>query len=255
MDDVESWRTVDSVRTALSVVQALQDRGGAGVSEVADALDLAPSTVHAHLKTLEREQFVAQEGEQYHVGLRFFDVGGQAATRRPVYEYAVEKVEKLAEMTGERAQFIVEEHGRGYYLTTASAEQDVPLIAQIGRQRPLHSSAAGKAILAAMPRERVEAIADRWGLPALTEHTITDEEALFAELERVREQGYALNDEETTKGLKAVGAAIEDSDGDVVGAVSLATPSNRMQNRETETDLANQVLGIANEIELNIHHG
>jgi len=98
-------------------------------------------------------------------------------------------VEQLAEQTEERAQFIVEEHGRGVYLHTATGNHAVQVNSRLGRVKSLHNSASGKAILPQLPEERVEEIVDRWGLEASTENTITDYDELLAELELVRDRG------------------------------------------------------------------
>jgi DNA-binding IclR family transcriptional regulator len=253
MDD--SWRTIDAVRTSLRIATTLANRGGAGVSEVAESLDCAPSTVHAHLKTMEDEGFVVHRNAEYHPGLRFLDVGGAVAVERPGYDLATRKVSELAAETGERVQFVAEEGGRGYYLHTDTGDRAVQIDARVGKRNYLHASAAGKAILAALPEKRVDSIVAEWGLPALTDDTITTREELDAELARVRERGYAVNDGESIPGLRAVGVAVRDGAADVVGALSVSGPSNRMREEWGDADLTTRIRGIANELELTIQHG
>lgn len=254
MTTEDAWRTIESVQTALGIVQELVATDGAGVSELADRLELAPSTVHAHLKTLEQERFVVQRGEQYHPAMQFLDIGGHVAVGREEYSLATQKVTKLANETGERAQFVVEEFGRGYYLSTDTGDQAVQMDARIGKQRYLHASSAGKAILAALSADRVDEIIDRWGLPETTGNTITERDKLAAELEAVRERGYAVNREESISGLRAIGVSVQDPDGRVVGALSVSGPSNRLHEDRLTSDLATLIRGVSNEMELTLQH-
>lgn len=249
-----SWRTIDSVQTALQIVMALKEEDGARISELAGRLDMSPSTIHAHLKTLEADRFVVKKDDGYHLGLQFLDLGGHVATEREEFQLASKKVAELAAETGERAQFVVEEFGRGFYLTTETGERAALMNARIGKQRYLHVSSAGKAILAALPEQRVEEIIDRWGLPKVTDNTITDKDVLYDELETVRQQGYAVNREESIPGLRAIGVSVQRYDGEVIGSLSVSGPTNRMHEERVESDLVNLIRGMANEMELTIHH-
>lgn len=246
--------SITTVETSLRVIDAIASLDGARVSEVAEHLDIPVSTVHGHLKTLHEQSYLAKEGDEYHVGLQFLNRGGQARERKKGYQLAEEKVEKLAEETNERAQFIVEENGRGYYLHTESGADAVLADARIGKRIYLHDSAAGKSILAQLPESRVQDIIDRWGLPAFTDYTITDEDELFAELEQIREQGYALNKQETHEGLHAIGATVQTYQGQVLGAFSVSGPSNRLKGDRLEEDVSDFLRGVTNELELKLSY-
>lgn len=243
-----------TVETSLRIVEAIATLEGARVSEISEHLEIPVSTVHGHLKTLHEQSYLTKEGDEYHVGLQFLNHGGQARERKQGYQLAEEKVEKLAAETNERAQFIVEENGRGYYVHTESGEDAVLADARIGKRIYLHDSAAGKSILAQLPESRVHDIIDRWGLPAYTEHTITDREELFEELEQVREQGYALNIQETHEGLHAVGATVKTYQGQVLGAFSVSGPSNRLKGSRLRGEVAEFLRGVTNELELRLSY-
>lgn len=243
-----------TVETSLAIVEALQELDGARVTELAEYVDLAPSTVHGHLSTLRNHSYLVKEGDVYHVGLRFLTTGGYAQTRKKGYRLVEPKVRQLAEQTGERVQFVVEENGRGYYLYTAIGENAVRADARIGKQTRLHDSAAGKSILAYHPESKVHDVVDRWGLPSLTDRTVTDREELLAELETVRERGFAHNCDETMEGLRAVGAPVRTPHGGVLGAFSVSGPSNRMKGDWFEQELPDKILGVTNELELNLSY-
>lgn len=244
--------TVKSDKRLLQILLGLKELDGAGVTELADHLGLAKSTVHNHLATLHGSNFLTKEGTEYHLGLRFLDLGEAARLHRTESERIKRKVASLAEQTEERAQFIVEEHGYGVYLYRSRGEKAVSTDSRIGRHISMHASSAGKAILAHLPDERVVQITDEVGLPPVTEHTITDPDELIADLERVRERGYATNKEESTVGLHAVGAPILRPDGSVVGALSISGPTHRLKGELFERELPDLIMGATNEIELNI---
>lgn len=254
MDSNSDDRTLKTVKTSLEIVNAIADLEGARVSELANSLDLPPSTVHGHLATLRKESYLTKEGDEYQIGLQFLNRGGYAQTRKEGYRLANEKVEQLAAETGERVQFVVEENGRGYYLHTAIGENAVRTDARIGKRVYLHDGSAGKSILANIPEERVYKIIDEWGLPKFTENTLTDTDKLIKELEKIREQGYAYNLEETHKGLRTVGAPVLTPDGRVLGAFSVSGPSNRLKADWFKKDLPDLILGMANELELNLSY-
>jgi DNA-binding IclR family transcriptional regulator len=116
----------------------------------------------------------------------------------------------------------------------------------------LHHLSAGKAILARLPEERVEAIIDKHGLVERTENTITTRAELYDELETVRERGYAYNDGEEVDGLRAVGAAVSGPDGEVLGAISLSGPKSRMRGERFDQGIPQAVKETADVIEFNI---
>lgn len=252
MTNTEQTRTLQTTKTTLAVVRALEEHGPVRVTELADHLDMASSTVHSHLATLTDEEFVAKDGDFYRLSLEFLRLGTHVRNLRDEAQVLGSYTEQLAQETDCRAVFLVEEHGRGVYLYTHSGKHAVWNYSTVGKQTPLHVSASGKSILSALPRQRVDEIIDRHGLEPATDQTITDREALYAELDDIRERGFAFNHEEQLDGIKAVGVPVSGPDGRVIGAFSAASPAKRMDDEWFETELPNQVLGIANEYELEI---
>jgi DNA-binding IclR family transcriptional regulator len=161
----------------------------------------------------------------------------------------------MAEATGERVQFVIEEHGLGIYLhTEASDENAVMIDRRDGVHRHLHSTAAGKAILAELPTARVDDVIAEHGLPAETDQTIVDRVSLNAELDRIHEAGVSYNDEESVEGLRAVGVPVFRPDGVILGAFSVSGPSNRLTGDRFREEIPSLLLGHANEIELNLRY-
>lgn len=251
-----SPRTLETVSRAFDVVRGLETLDGAGVTELADHLDLSKSVVYNYLSTLREEKFVVKEGDTYRLSLQFLLVGEYVRNQNTLYQIGKTELETLAEKTGEFAHLAAEQHGLSVNLYKVSGEKAVGSSYQVNKlQRAdyLHFSATGKAILAYLPRERVEWIVDRYGLPAKTEETITDRDALFEELEAVRERGYALNDEEEIKGLQAVGAPVRNRHGRVLGSISVSGPVRRMKQPEYHEDLVENVVNTANVVEVNVN--
>ncbi len=245
-------RSVKSADTMFSIIESLRLRDGAGVTELSEELDIAKSTVHTHLKTLEQKQYVIKEDGVYHLGFKFLRLGEHARTRKEIYRMAEPIVEELAVETNERSQFIVEEYNKGVFVHRSTGTHAVQTDTGLGKRIYLHSTGAGKAILAHLPSDRIDAIIEDIGLPKQTENTITDPEELRDELEQTRERGYAFNREEGMSRLRTVGVPVMNQDGSVFGALSVSGPSYRMRGDVFNTEIPNMLLGKANEFELKI---
>lgn len=254
MTEPNDGKRVSSVKTSFEILRCLQELNGATLTEISDTLDLHKSTAYVHLNTLLDERLVLKEENEYHVGLVFLDFGTKVRSDRTIYDDIKPKMHRLADETGERVQFMVEEHGRGIYVHRVRGETGIKASNRIGLCRYLHSSAAGKAILAQYDRESVDQILERWGLPKQTPSTITDRGELYNELDRTRERGYAVNNEEHIKGLWAIGAPVTDKHGTILGSLSISGPRQRIDNDRKVSELRDQLLGIINETELDIRN-
>ena len=245
----------DTLRTtekSFDVLILLDELGGASLAELTDRVELPKSTVHRHLTTLRRSGFVTEEDGEYYVGFRFLELGYRARERREVYSLAERPVRDLAEQTGERAQFVVEEQDEGVYLFIETGEHAVRAGLTVGHRIDLHSTAAGKVILSHLPEKRVDEILDTGGMSPSTDETITDSGELRAQLSTVRDRGYAFNREENIDGLRAVAGPVTNADDELIGVLSVAGPSNRMTGEWFEAEIPDLVLGSANELELRI---
>jgi len=245
---------VKAAKTSFEIINTLRELQGAGVSELAERIDKPTSTIHDHLRTLESEEYLVKKDGDYYVGTRFLGVGEQARSRYKVYPIASEELDKLAEQTGEHTNLMIEEHGKGIFLYKARGPDAVQLDTHAGMRVHLQTTALGKSILAFRPREEVKAIIERHGLPAVTEQTISDEEALFDELDEVRERKYAYDDEERVKGMRCVAAPITNEEGRAIAAISVSGPKSRMRGETFQEEIPNLLLRSANVIEVNLSH-
>ena len=239
-----------TIERGFAILEWIRENDGGEVADIAEALDMSSSTVHRYLNSLHAEGYLVKEESAYHLSLNFLALGEQARTRKDVYTNAEEYTQMLSEESGCRSSFLVEEHGRGVYLYTSPGDHGVWTKSTIGKRVPLHVTAAGKSILAFLPDDRLDEIVDQHGLTRETTYSITDEDELYEELERVRDHGYAFNDEEQIEGVIAVGAPVENPDGDVIGAFSVSGPANRLTEDWFREELPSIVLGLTSEFEL-----
>jgi DNA-binding IclR family transcriptional regulator len=254
--DAQAKNPVQSIRKAFHIVERIRERDGATVSEIAADLDIPKSSAHSYVSTLYADDLLVKDGRQYHVGLRFLTIGDDARNRREVYHVGKPKVERLANVTGERVFLTVEERGLGVYLYQAAGQNAVDVDAKIGWRLPMHNTAFGKALLAYLPPERVDRIVDVHGLPGETENTITDREELEVELEAIREREFAVDHGERHEAIRCVAAPILDRNRQHPhGAISVSGPSSRLRGERLRTELPEIVRSTAREIELNLAYG
>ena len=243
---------VKAAKTSFEIINKIRELEGTGVSELASELDKPTSTIHDHLRTLESEEYLIKSDGDYYDGTRFLGIGEQARSRQKVYTIARQEVDELANETGEHTNLMIEEHGRGVFLYKSRGPDAVQLDTHAGMRVPLQTTAMGKSILAFRPREEVDEIIDRHGLPQITEKTITDREELCDELDEIAERGYAYDDEERVKGMRCVAAPITDNEGRAIAAMSVSGPKSRLRGKQFREEVPDLILSSANVIEVNL---
>ncbi|RLM53421.1 IclR family transcriptional regulator [Halobellus sp. Atlit-31R] len=244
---------IQATKTSLSIVDALIDLDGATATDVSSYLELPVSTTHNHLQTLVEGGYVVKDGERYRPSLRFLHIGEYTRGSYDVYEIARPVIDDLAEETGEVANLLVPEGGKGIYLHKAKGEKAVHHDTRPGKCVELHCTALGKSILMSLPSTEVDGIIETHGLPTYTDQTITDRDALFEELDRTRERGYAQNKGERNERLWCIAAPLLYGD-KAVGAISVSGPKTRMKGSRFEEEIPELVLEAANVIEINLEY-
>lgn len=248
--DEGSGGTISSVGRAFNIVESLERMDGARVSELADELDLPRSTAHVYLKTLREAGYVVQDGDRYQLGLRFLKHGGYTRHRLNIYQAAKSEVDELSRRTGEVCDLGIEENGKRVLLYKSEGPEGVTQKPVTGEYTHMHMTALGKALLSVLPRERVEAIVDRHGLPRATQHTISTREELFEELTETRERGYSLENQERREGIRAIGTSIRNTQGDAIGAISISGPMSKLTDERLQDELAQEIANSTNIIEI-----
>lgn len=246
---------INAVHNMFTIVDALRKRGRVGVTDLSRDLEMPRSTVHVYLQTLAEEGYVVNHGGEYELGLRFLELGGDIRKRQSIFQAARPGVDALSAETGEVANLGVEEQGQRVLLYSSEPSDGVFDNSPTGQFTHMHWTALGKALLAQLPDDRVSAIIERYGLPKATENTITDPERLFDELERIREQGHSIEDEERREGIKAIAVMVEyEDDPDPVSAVAISGPKRRIGEDEFDRELLDAIRDTVNVIELKYKH-
>lgn len=251
-----SWRTLQTVERATEVIRVLSEQGRAGVSIVAEELDMSASSTHSQLATLHEAGYLIREDGEYRLSFKFLLLGEYVRNSSALFQFGRSEANDLADKTGHYVHLFTEENGLGVNIYESRGEHAGDYEYQskkLQHREPLHITASGKAILASLDRPDVKEILDRHGLEQYTKNTITDESTLFEELDRIQEQGYAVNDEEEIIGFQAVAAPIQANSGVVVGSISVAGPSRFFGSEELTEEIPEQVVDAANMIQVNIN--
>ncbi|WP_336023595.1 IclR family transcriptional regulator [Halobellus salinisoli] len=256
----DTGSTVKTTQTSLEIVSTIRERGGVRTNEIVEAHDVAKSTAHKHLTTLERAGFLRKVGERYYIGYKFLNLGEYAREQWPWFTAVKAGVEELAERTEEECDFVVDDHGQIITIVESyhkwakygSGDGTKRYRANIGTYYPMHATGSGLAILASYPRSRVEAILDKWELPALTDQTITSRSELFDELDRIEERGYSIGDQYYAEGLRSVGTVVTGADGTPLGALSVSGPSYRIDGSVLDREIPRAITDVASSIEAEV---
>jgi IclR family acetate operon transcriptional repressor len=234
-----------SVGRALDVLEALE-RGnskGMSVGDIADAIGVSRSTAFTLLQTMVTRGFVADTriggARLYRLGLALVHLGDQALAGIGINEIAMPMLQQLTDATGLTSRLAVFDDGYAVAIGRVDSAGPFRVMASLGRRELPHCTAVGKALLAQFPSERVMSILTRLGMPVRTEHTITTQSALLADLRETTMRGYAFDNEEDNIGVVCVGAAIYDRSCETVAAISVTG----LKIERTENDL--NKLGIA----------
>jgi len=243
---------VDSDNRMLTIIEALKERTSAGVTELANAVEMPKSTVHVHLSTLKERGYVVQdESHEYRLSLRFLDMGMTIRQTQDMYDEIIPKLNQLAEETEEKAWWTVEENGKAVFIAKAVGSSAIRTNAHIGQHVELYRLAAGKAILANLPEERKNAIIDGYDFPLADGKRRED---LEQELSEIREAGVAYGTERFLQGVSGIGVPLKDNDGNVYGAISVSGPTNRLDSDRVENELTNLVRGISGELRVSLSY-
>src|SRR5947207_12935066 len=222
---------VQSVDRALSIIETLaEDDEGYRLSDLAIRTGLSTSTAHRLLSTLERRRFVAfdRTESKWHVGARAFTVGATFARRRNFSAQAVPYLRKLRDLTRETANLAVVDDEFIIVLTRAESREIMRSLTMVGGRVAMVASGVGKAVLATWSDEDVNTIIRHHGMPRLTEKSIVRPSDLFKELEKVRRQGYAIDDEEACMALRCIAAVVYNDCAEPLAAISVSGMTSRL---------------------------
>ena len=222
-----------------------------GVSEIAQTTGLPKATAHRIIMTLANSGLLERtsDGEKFRLGLRMVGLGLGALRRLDVRRAAQPYMQRLVDDFQEICTLGVFDRGQVLYVEVAHSNHSLTIAARVGRYLPAHCTASGKVLLAYLPPEVVEPVLSA-PLKAFTGKTITSPERLREELSIVQQRGYAIADEELELGIWAISVPIRDFDRNVVAAMSIPFPVNRL-NPERIPEILQALLETANAVSVN----
>ena len=248
-------KSLSSVATAVAVLKAFsEDEAELGVSALSKRLGVAKSTIHRLAVTLVSEGLLEQNPEtgKYRLGIGLFGLGALVRRRMNVASEARPHLFRLREGTGETVQLALLDRGEMVYVYDLESPHAIRMRSDLGARKPSTCTAEGLAVLAFQPDAVVREVVGR-GLAPRTPRTTTNPAELWAALERVRRQGYAIEDEQSEVGMRSVAAPIRNDGGVVFAAVGVAGPVQRLSDAVL-SGFAPMVVETADTISLRIGH-
>lgn len=229
----DSSGQVQSLCRALSILNVIaEDDHGLSMTHIAQRTGLPLSTTHRLLTTLQHERYVRCDSDQslWKAGVQAFIVGNAFAQSRDIIATSRPFMTALMEKSGETTNLAVADQGECIYLAQVECRQMMRVQAKPGSRVPMHSSAVGKALLAAMPEEKAKKFIQMREFERNTDKTVVEQQELQREVTDVRQTGYGRDDEEHCVGLRCVASVIFDEFGEPMAAVSLSGPMARISD-------------------------
>lgn len=225
----------DMVGKALALLTLLGDYpGGAPAAELARQVGFPLSTAHRLLGALVRDGFASfdQASKRYTLGLRTFQLAQQVLQARGLHGLARPVLEQVSSVTREATLLAVRDGERQLYLYTIEGPQQVRVVGEPGKHGPLHCTAQGKVLIAFAEPAAREYLVENLPLEPAGPRAITSRARFREEIGRVREQRYAVADEEHEAGIRAIGVPVFGHDEVAVAALATAAPAFRMTAAE-----------------------
>jgi IclR family pca regulon transcriptional regulator len=221
-----------------------------GIADIADELGMSRSTTHRYVTTLLALGYLEQgRSRKYRLGLRVTDLGMSALNSTELRENVHPFLEELRERTGYTIGLAVLDGTEILYVDRARswrrAERETDLGLHPGSRMPAYCTAMGKVLLAHLPEDVQRDLLAQLKLERNSPSTITSRQALRAELERVREDGYAFNDQELRPGLQAIAVPVRDESREVVAAVGIAASPEAISVAELTDALGPHLISTA----------
>ena len=241
---------VQSAERIFQVMEMLADNGEMGLMELSSALGLHKSTVHRLLMSLIYMGYARQDEttQKYVLSYKIVNMAGRILERTDILQLARPYMARLSELSGETVHLVQREGSNILYIYKIEAKiGTIRMVSHVGMVHPMYCSGVGKAIMAALPEREVEQIWADSVIEKKTKNTITELSELKEVLAGVRENGYALDDEENEEGVRCIAACLRDYHKDVKYAFSISGPASRM-TMERVGELAVEVRKVQEEL-------
>ena len=223
---------VQSINRSLNILEILAENiDGSSLTLLSKKTGLHVSTAHRLVNTLKKRGYIEQNEVtgKYSLGLKLFEIGIKKLESIDLRQLAKPLMNELADITQETVHLVILAKDEGVYIDKVEAKGAIRLHSQIGWRLPLHATATGKILLTHLPKDEVTKIIKKKRQYSYARNTITDLKTLKKELEKIRLQGYSLDEEEYQDGVTSVAVPIKDHTGEVVASMSLSAPVSRLK--------------------------
>lgn len=255
MDEPRGAHHVQSLERGLAVIRAFDARSPElTLSDVARATGLTRAAARRFLLTLVDLGYVRTDGKLFSLTARVLELGYAFLSSMTLPEVAQPHLERLSAEAGESSSVSVLEGTDIVYVARVAVSRIMTVSINVGTRFPAHATSMGHVLLAGLASGELETYLGRAELDRLTSRTLTTPAALKAELAKVREQGWALVDQELEEGLRSVAVPIRDRDGGVVAAVNLSTHASRTSRGQVREEMVPPLLAAAKRIEADLVH-
>lgn len=244
---------VDSVEKALRMMQAFSaERAEMTLSEAAEATGLTRATARRLLLTFTRLGFAASDGRKFRLTPKVLRLGYGYLSALPWWEHAQPHMRALADELRESCSIATLDGADIVYVARVPASRTMSITLNVGSRLPAYPTSMGRVLLAALPADDLASYVDSIKLEALTPNTITDPDALRAELARVRDQGFAVVDGEREEGVRSAAAPLRDRSGAVLAALNISVNAARISLTELRERCVPRVVATAEAISADI---
>lgn len=257
----DGFKGIQSVARAMSILELFSDkRPSLSISEVADLTGLNRATCYRFCQTLRQLGYLEElPDRRFRPGLKAISLAHTALSSRELPELALPYLQRLRADINETVNMGLLDDTEVVYVARVLSDHLISLRIYVGSRLPAYASSLGRAMLAFMPEAQAIDILDRSKLVPITSHTIANRQRLLAELRKIREQGYAFNNQEIANGLRGIAAPVLTDDGRPVAAINVSIPHPLKGPEEIEEVLAPKVIAAANEIgalasKVAVHH-
>ncbi|GAA4328413.1 IclR family transcriptional regulator [Pigmentiphaga soli] len=225
--------TIQVLERTMQLLDALAGQPDpVSLKELAQTTGLHPSTAHRILNDLVSGRYVDRvDSGMYCLGMRLLELGHLVKGRLNVRDVAIAPMRRLHRITGQTVNLSVRQGDEIVYIDRAYSERSgMQVVRAIGGRAPLHLTSTGKLFLSADDPRLIRGYAARTGLTGHTRNSLTELEQLEAELEHVRTEGYARDNEELEIGVRCIAAGVRDDTGKLIAGLSISAPADRLQD-------------------------
>lgn len=242
---------IQAVSHALDLLEQFHDDvDELGVTELSKRLKLHKNNVFRLLATLESRGYIEQNKatENYRLGLKSLELGQTFIKQMGLLRQAKPILERMVEESNETSYVAIYKDNHIVYLDVVETNLTVRVVSRVGSRLPAYCTASGKVHMAFMSDEELDELLAKLSFVQHTPTTITQPDELRAELAKIRDQGYAFDNEELDLGVRCIAAPIRDYTRRIVGAISISGPTMRVSNERSESELVPLVLQASDEL-------